>query len=70
MVPCLNDNKLSVHLCKTESILFGSIPKLSKVDSFTIKVGDDVKTNKTEITYLGCILEANPSEEILLKITP
>ena len=59
----LNDNKLSIHLGKTESILFGSIPKLSKVDSFTIKVGDNVITNKTEITYLGCILEANLSSE-------
>ena len=59
----LNDNKLSIHLGKTESILFGSTPKLSKVDNFTIKVGDNVIINKTEITYLGCILEANLSSE-------
>ncbi|MBE7326071.1 hypothetical protein IEQ44_15620, partial [Nocardioides sp. Y6] len=31
----LNDNKLSIHLGKTESILFGSIPRLNKVDNFT-----------------------------------
>ena len=57
----LTDNKLSIHLGKTESILFGSKPKLRKADSFTVKVGDNVITRKDEITYLGCILEANLS---------
>ena len=59
----LSDNKLSIHLGKTESILFGSTPKLSKVDDFIVKVGDNAITNKKEITYLGCILEANLSSE-------
>ena len=59
----LSDNKLSILLGKTESILFGSIPNLRKVENFTVKVGDNVITNKKEITYLGCILEANLSSE-------
>ena len=42
----LSDNKLSIHLGKTESILFGSNFNLNKVDNFTIKVGDSVITRK------------------------
>ena len=57
----LSDNKLSLHLGKTESILFGSHSKLSKADGFTVKVGDNIITRKNEITYLGSILEANLS---------
>ena len=59
----LSDNKLSIHLGKTESILFGSNFNLNKVDNFTIKVGNSVITRKNEITYLGCILEANLSSD-------
>ncbi|XP_061908000.1 uncharacterized protein LOC133653025 [Entelurus aequoreus] len=57
----LADNKLSIHLGKTESILFGSHINLKKVNDFTIKVGDIVITRKDEVTYLGSILEANLS---------
>ncbi|KAK1898792.1 putative RNA-directed DNA polymerase from transposon X-element [Dissostichus eleginoides] len=55
----LADNKLSLHLGKTESILFGSKIKLSKTDGFSVTVGDNIVTRKDEITYLGSILEAN-----------
>ena len=58
-----SDNKLSLHLGKTESILFGSSFNLNKVDNFTVKVGDTVITRKDAITYLGCILEANLSSD-------
>lgn len=61
----LSDNKLSIHLGKTESILFGSNFNLKRVDSFSIKVGDNVITRKNEITYLGCILEANLSSDAM-----
>ena len=54
----LEDNKLSIHLGKTESILFGSRYYLNKVSDFKIKVGD---TGKEVITYLGSTLEANLS---------
>ncbi|KAK1894350.1 Retrovirus-related Pol polyprotein from type-1 retrotransposable element R1 4 [Dissostichus eleginoides] len=57
----LADNKLSLHLGKTESILFGSKIKVSKTDGFSVTVGDNIVTRKDEITYLGSILEANPS---------
>ena len=57
----LADNKLSLHLGKTESILFGSSTKLTKAACFTIKTGANVITRKEEITYLGSILEANLS---------
>ena len=57
----LADNKLSLHLGKTESILFGSSTKLTKAACFSIKTGDNVITRKEEITYLGSILEANLS---------
>ena len=46
----LADNKLSLHLGKTESILFGSNSKLSKADGFTVKVGDNIITRKDEMT--------------------
>ena len=36
----LVDNKLSLHLGKTESILFGSKRKLSKVENFQIKCNE------------------------------
>ena len=61
----LSDNKLSIHLGKTESILFGSNFNLNKVDNFAIKVGNSVITRKNKITYLGCILEANLSSDVM-----
>ena len=57
----LADNKLSLHLGKTESILFGSKHNLSKSDDFSVAVGDIIVTSKKEIKYLGSILEANLS---------
>ena len=57
----LEDNKLSIHLGKTESILFGSHYYLNKVSDFKIIVGDTVITRKEVITYLGSTLEANLS---------
>ena len=57
----LADNKLSIHLGKTESILFGSPRNLKKAVDFTIAVGNNIITRKEEITYLGTVLEANLS---------
>ena len=36
----LIDNKLSLHLGKTEAILFGSKKRLKKVNSFNVKCGE------------------------------
>ena len=49
----LMDNKLSLHLGKTESILFGSKRKLKKVESFDVKCGDITIKHVTSVKYLG-----------------
>ena len=65
----LSDNKLSLHLGKTESILFGSIYNLNKSPGFTVRVGDNIVTNKEEVTYLGCILDSKlTGEKMALKV--
>ena len=53
----LTDNKLSLHLGKTESILFWSKDKLRKSLGFRVVVGDVEITAKEVVTYLGCILD-------------
>ena len=53
----LIDNKLSLHLGKTECILFGSKSKLKKVDSFLVKCnGEEVKSSSS-MKYLGVTLD-------------
>ena len=47
----LIDNKLSLHLGKTESILFGSKRKLVRHSELIIKCGDNLITPKSEIKY-------------------
>ena len=53
----LIDNKLSLHLGKTESILFGTKHMLSKHSKLAIYCGNNVITSKTVIRYLGVDLE-------------
>ena len=53
----LTDNKLSLHLGKTEWIIFGSKDKLRKSLGFRVVVGDVEITAKEVVTYLGCILD-------------
>ena len=53
----LIDNKLSLHLGKTELILFGTKRKLKKVDSFYIKCGDTIINSVERVKYLGLILD-------------
>ena len=49
----LVDNKLSLHLGKTECILFGSKRKLRKVDQFRINcAGHSIKSQES-VKYLG-----------------
>ena len=50
-------NKLSLHLGKTESILFGTKYMLSKHSKLAISCGNNVITSKTVITYFGVDLE-------------
>ena len=49
----LIDNKLSLHLGKTEAILFGSKRKLKRVNSFAVKCGDIKIANVNRVKYLG-----------------
>jgi hypothetical protein len=51
------DNKLSLHLGKTEVILFGSRRKLKKVVSFSVTCGDITINQVTTVKYLGVILD-------------
>lgn len=53
----LGDNKLYLHLGKTEAILFGSRPKLFRSSEIRVELGGEVLTTKTSVSYLGCILE-------------
>lgn len=50
-------NKLFLHLEKTEVILFGSAAKLKKCPNSEIRVGDEYLTFKQEVKFLGCILD-------------
>ena len=48
----LMDNKLSLYLGKTESILFGSKRKLRKVTSFEVKCNNEVIQNVNSAKYI------------------
>ena len=60
----LIDNKLSLHLGKTESILFGPKRKLAKQSELSIKCGDALITPKSEIKYLGLDIHQSLDGEI------
>ena len=53
----LVDNKLSIHLGKTESILFGTSTKLAKVNHLNIHHGNHVIEQKQSVKYLGVTLD-------------
>ena len=49
----LTDNKLSLHLGKTDSILFGSPKQIKKRSAIKISRGDTSITAKSTVGYLG-----------------
>jgi len=53
----LIDNKLSLHLGKTESILFGTKSKLDRVNSFEVKCNNEIINNVKNVKYLGVQLD-------------
>jgi len=53
----LVDNKLSLHLGKTESILFGSKPKLKKESNLNISCNGTVIQHTDSVKYLGATLD-------------
>ena len=57
----LIDNKLSLHLGKTEAILFGSKRKLKRANSFDVKCGEIKVKNVNSVKYLGLQIDNNLS---------
>ena len=49
----LMDNKLLLHLGKTESILFASKRKLKRMESFDVKCGNETIKHVNSVKYLG-----------------
>lgn len=69
----LIDNKLSLHIGKTESILFGTSKRLSSSGNLQIIYNNNIIQGKKSVKYLGCILDQNlhgneMGESILKKI--
>ena len=64
----LFDKKLSIHFGeeKTKSILFGAKQLLHKGKSLNIRYGDTEIKQHTKVTYLGCILDNDLSEESMV----
>ena len=60
----LIDNKLSLHVGKTESILFGSKRKLAKHSELNIKCGNSQIMPISEIKYLGLDIHQSLDGEI------
>ena len=60
----LIDNKLSLHLGKTECILFGPKRKLTTVTDFQITCHGHVIKSQSSIKYLGIDIDQNLSGEI------
>lgn len=61
----LEENKLSLHLGKTESILFGSRRKLKKARSLNVKVNNVTLQSKESVKYLGATLEQDLNGQIM-----
>ena len=57
----LVDNKLSLHLGKTECVLFGSKRRLSKVSNFSDNLKDHSIQSQNSVKYLGAILDSDLS---------
>lgn len=53
----LADNKLSIHLGKTEAILFGSKFKIRNSPDFNVTVQGTAITAKSSVKYLGCLFD-------------
>ena len=57
----LVDNKLSLHLGKTESILFGSKPKLRSKSTLSVSCNGTSIQGTNSVKYLGATLDQNLS---------
>ena len=59
----LIDNKLSLHLGKTESILFGTKIKLSRAEKFEVTCDGKIINPINSVEYLGITLDEDLSSE-------
>lgn len=69
----LSRNRLSLHLGKTESILFGTRVKLNKNPGFEVLAGDTAINAKDSVSYLGCVLDsqlsgAGQAQKVITKV--
>ena len=62
----LIDNKLSLHLGKTESILFGTKRKLASINNFQVQCNNISIKSVTNVNYLGLSLENTLSGESIV----
>jgi hypothetical protein len=53
----LLDNNLFLNVKKTECLLSGTAPRLSKVYDFTVMTGNSVLRRVVEFKYLGVVLD-------------
>ena len=61
----LIDNKLSLHLGKTESILFGSKHRLKNHDTIDVTCAGNTITSKTCVKYIGLDLDQSLSGDFI-----
>ncbi len=62
----LVDNRLSLHLGKTESILFGSKRKLGKIKCFNVQCNGQLIKSQLSVKYLGLVLDKYLSGEAIV----
>ncbi|KAK6174046.1 hypothetical protein SNE40_017392 [Patella caerulea] len=60
------DNKLSLHLGKTERMLFGLSRKLKKISSFEIVCNDHVIQATDSVKYLGLYIDHYLSGDLIV----
>ena len=63
----LVDNKLSLHLGKTECMLFGPPRKLKNVENFKVKCYDTIIESVTCVKYLGLNIDNFLSGENIVR---
>ena len=63
----LIDNKLSLHLGKTEAILFGTRYNLNQVNSFEVICNNEIIQNVKSVKYLGLQLDEDLAGESIVK---
>ena len=61
----LNDNKLSLHLGKRQSIVFGTRKKLCKCNTLNIVCNGIAIESKSTVTYLGVTLDQSLSGDVI-----